>query len=108
MMFVPVVDETVELVVANGAELEPGLTYMEDEGAPEILDDGPVVKAPMLLYEALEPVESGTEAWKVLMIPPELEAELVGNGGKVELDEIYEEYTGEVPVGMMILDFVFE
>ena len=44
---------------------------------------------------------------------PELEAELVGNGAVVELDsteptDAPEEWTGDVPVGIIELEFVFE
>jgi hypothetical protein len=65
----------------------------------------------MLLVRVLEPVEGGIEATELPMIPPEVDVELVGNGGKVEFEGIEtidapEEYTGEVPVGMIELDFV--
>lgn len=109
MLPVPMVEERVELVVANGTELEPELPYMEDEAPPETLDSGPVRKGPRLL-EAPEPVESGTEVGDVPKIPPELDDELVGYRGKAELDGIDapEEYPGEVPDGVMKVDFVFE
>jgi hypothetical protein len=54
-----------------------------------------------------------TEIGELLATPPELDAELVGNGGDVELDsteptDVPEEETGDDPVGMIELDFVFE
>lgn len=81
---VPITDESVEFAAGNGAELEPGLPYTDDETPPEALDcNGPVVKGPRLLDGA---VESGREARDVLMMPPEVDIELVGNGGNVEVD----------------------
>jgi hypothetical protein len=105
---VPVAEESVELFVANGAELEAELPYMDDEAPPEILDSGVVFKGPRLLDDTLEPVASGREAGDLAMMATELDVELVGNGANVELDgtDVPEGYTGSV--GKIGLDFVFE
>jgi hypothetical protein len=83
----------VELVVAKGAELDPELPYTEDEAAPETIDDWLVDRAPKLLLEALEPVESRIDVGEVPMMPPELRDDVVGNGGRVEPAD-----DGETPV----------
>ena len=83
---VPVAEDTVAFVDANGAEFEPELPT-EGETPPETLERS-VVKTPALLDDALEPVESGTEAGDVPTMPPELDDEPVGKGGEVELEAV--------------------